>query len=89
MLNPNNVHFPVNIINLALKLFFLMILQEQIGVIFVTVMSMDIHILSTVKSFFIQRRDFRRVYPFISKTVAITLAYALAHSCLDFCSSLF
>ena len=37
---------------------------------------MDRHILSIVKSKFLQLRDFRRIRPFISKTAAITLINA-------------
>ena len=52
-------------------------------------MSLDKHGSSIVKSCFLQLHDFRRIRPFISKTVAITPANAFVHSRLDFCNSLF
>ena len=50
---------------------------------------MNKYISSIIKSCFLQLRDFRRIYPFISKKAAITLANTFVHSHLDFCNSLF
>ena len=50
--------------------------------------SLDNHILSIIKSCFMQLRDFRRLRPLIYKTAAITLANSFIHSRLDYYDSL-
>ena len=52
-------------------------------------MSLDNHILSIIKSCFVQLRDFHHIRSLISKTTAITLANSFIHSRLDYCKSLF
>ena len=47
------------------------------------------HISSIIKSCFVQLRNFCCIRPLFSKTAAITLAYSLIHSRLDYCNSLF
>ena len=61
-----------------------MIQQKNLGAIFQTDMSLNKHISSIVKSWFLQPRDFRRIRPFVSKTAAITLANAFVHFHLVF-----
>ena len=85
---PNNVNLPVNIINLGSNTIFPGDSAKNLNVIFQTIMSMDKHISSIIKSCFLQLRDIRRIRPFTSKTAAITLANAFVHSHLDFCNSL-
>ena len=51
-------------------------------------MSLDNHISSIIKSCFMQFHDFCCIRPLISKTAAITVAYAFIHSRLDYCNSL-
>ena len=89
LFNPNNVNFPVNIINLGSNTISLSDSKKNLGVIFQTDMSMDKQISSIVKSCFLQLRDYCRIRPFISKTVTITLAKAFIQSRLDFCNRLF
>ena len=89
LFNPNNVNFPVNIINLGSNTISPSDSTKNLGVIFQTDMSLNKHISSIVKSCFLQLRDFRRIHPFIFKTAAITLANAFVHSFLNFCNSLF
>ena len=89
LFNPNNVNFPVNITNLGSNTCSPGDRAKNLGTIFQTDISMDKHILSIIKSSFLQLRDFRRIHPFISKIAAITLANAFVHSRLDFCNSLF
>ena len=50
-------------------------------------MSLDNHISSIINSCFVHLRDFRHIYPLISKTVVITLANSFIHSRLDHCNS--
>ena len=50
---------------------------------------LDNHILSIIKSCFVQLLDFGHIRPLISKTAAITLANSFIHSRLDNCNSLF
>ena len=52
-------------------------------------MSLNNHILSIIKSCFMQLPDFRRICPLISKTAANTLANSFIHSHPDCCNSLF
>ena len=66
-----------------------MILQKKFGVIFQTIMSMDKHISSVVKSCFYQLQVFRRRCPFMSTTAFITHVNAFVHSRLEFSDSLF
>ena len=76
---------PVNNINLDSNIISPSDSATNLGVIFQTDMSLDKHILSIVKSCFLQLCDLRCICPFISKTAAITLANAFVHSRLDFC----
>ena len=89
LFNPSNITPPVNTINLDSNIISPSDSAKKLGVIFQTDMSLDKHISSIVKSYFLQDRNFRRIRPFISKTAAITLANAFVHSHLDFCNSLF
>ena len=70
----SNINPPVNTINLDSNIISPSDSAKNFGLIFQTDMSLDKHISSTVKSCIHQLRDFRRICPFISKTVAITLA---------------
>ena len=87
--NPNSINLPVNIISLGSNTISPKNSAKTLGVIFLTDLSMDKHISSIVKYYFLQLCDFRCIRLFISKTAAITLANAFVHSRLDFCSSLF
>ena len=89
LFNPNNVNVPVNIITLGSNTISPSDSAKNLGVIFHADMSMDKHISSIIKSCFLQLFDYHRIYPFISKTAAITLANAFVHVRLDFCNSLF
>ena len=62
---------------------------KNLGVLFQSDMSLDDHISSIIESCFVQLRDFRRICPLISKTVAITLTNSFIHSHLNYCNSLF
>ena len=89
LFNPSNINPPVNTINLDSNIISPSNSAKNLGVIFLTDMSLNIHVTSIVKSCFLQFRDFRCTHPFITKTAAITLANAFAYSHLDFCNSLF
>ena len=62
---------------------------KNLGVVCQFNMSMDKHISAIVKSCFLQLRDFHRICPLISNTMAIILANAFVHSYLDYCNNLF
>ena len=51
-------------------------------------MSMDKHILSVVKTCFLQLREFRHIQSFRPKFAAITFANAFIYSHIDHCNSL-
>ena len=89
LFNPSNINPPVNTINLDSNIISPSDSAKNLGVIFLTDMSLDKHVSSIVKSCFLQLRDFQRIRPFISKTAALMLAYAFVYSHLDFCYSLF
>ena len=77
LFNPSNINPPVNTINLDSNIISPDNSAKNLGEIFQTVMSLDKHVSSIVKSCFLLFRDFRRIRPFISKTASITLANAL------------
>ena len=68
LFDPNNLNFPVNIINPGSNTISPSDCAKNLGLIFQTDMSMDKHVSSIVKSCFLQLRDFRRICPFSSKT---------------------
>ena len=80
LFHSNNVNPPVNTINLDSNIIFPSDSVKNLGIIFLTDMSLDKHVSSIFKSCFLQLRGFRRIHPFISKTAAITLANAFVHS---------
>ena len=89
LFNPNNVNFPVNIIDLGSNTVSPSDSAKNLGVIFQIDMSMDKHISSIITSYFLQLLcDFRCICLFISKTASITLANVFVYSRLDFCNSL-
>ena len=56
--------------------------------IFLSDMSMDKHISSVIKTYFLQLSEFCHVRSFIPKSAAITFANAFIHSHIDYYSSL-
>ena len=62
---------------------------KNLCIIFQPDISMSKHYSEIVKSCFLQIRNFHRIRPFISKTVAIALANAFVHSHIDCYNSLF
>ena len=66
LFNPNNVNLHVNISNLGSNTISPSDSVKNLGVIFQTDVSMDKHILSIIKSCFLQLRDFHHIRPFIS-----------------------
>ena len=89
LFNSNNVNLRVNSINLGSNTVSLSDRVKNLDVIFQTDMYLDKHISSIITSCFLQLCDFCRIYPFFSKTAAITLANAYVHSRLDLFNSLF
>ena len=91
LFDPNNLNFPVNIINPGSNTISPSDCAKNLGLIFQTDMSMDKHVSSIVKSCFLQLRDFRDVSVLLSLKLhaVITLANAFVHFRLDFCNGLY
>ena len=88
LFNSKNINVPVSI-NLNLNTISPSEYAKNLGVIFLSDMSMDKHISSVVKTCFHQLREFRHIRSFIPKSAAIIFANAFIHSRIDYCNSLF
>ena len=62
---------------------------KNLDVLFQSDMSLDNHILSIIKSCFVQLRDICHIRLLRSKTATITLANSFIHFRLNYCNSLF
>ena len=81
LFNPKHLNNSNSTINVDSNI----ILPNNSGVIFHSdICVSDKHISASVKSHFLQLRDFHHIRPLISKTAAITLANAFVHSHLDY-----
>ena len=89
LFNSRNINPQVININLDSDIISLSYSAKNLGVLFQSDMSLDNHISSIFKFYFVQLRDFRWIRSLISRTADITLAHSFIHSCLDYFNSLF
>ena len=79
-----NINPPAININHDLDIILLSYSAENLGVLFQSDISLNNHISSIIKSYFVQLRDFRRIRLLMFKTAAITLATSFVYSHLDY-----